>query len=116
MEQMCVVCHDNPSAFLCIQCHKPVCDDCAFKDENGAFCSRDCAANYRSFRQAEARTATCCRIGGLTKLIIVLLVLAAAAVAAWKLDLLPSSVTDRLPGGDQGQGEVRDEGEAGAAP
>jgi len=101
VERICVVCHDSPAAFHCIQCHRPVCDACAFKDENGAFCARECAAKYRSFRQAQARTSRRKRSGGLLTAIIVLVALAAAAVGAWKLGLLPSSLTDRLPGGVQ---------------
>ena len=103
VERMCVVCQDNPAAFRCIQCHKPVCDACAFKDENGAFCTRECAAKYRSFRQAQAGTGRRKRSSGLSTLIIVLVALAAAAAGAWKLGLLPSSLTDRLPGGAQQQ-------------
>ena len=116
MEQMCVVCHDRPAAFRCIRCHKPVCDVCAFKDENGAFCSRECSASYRSYRQAQARTAVAARRrGGLLKLVIVLLIVAAAAYAAWKLGLLPTSVTDRLPAGGQQQQEAPEGQEGGAA-
>ena len=82
MEQMCVVCHDRPAAFRCIQCHKPVCDDCAFKTENGAFCSRQCAGAYREFQQAQGRKAGGKKSGGLLKTLVVLIVLAAIAVFA----------------------------------
>jgi len=92
MEAMCVVCHDQPAAFRCVQCHKPVCDECAFKDDNGAFCSRECAANYRSFKRAETASARR-RSGGLLKTLIILLVLAAVAlVVAWRQGVL------KLPG------------------
>ena len=118
MEAKCVACHDRPAVIRCIQCHKPVCDECSFKDENGAFCSRRCAANYRSWRQAQASAASR-KSGGLLKVIIVLLILAAVALAAWKLGLLPSSVTDRLPDAPgTGQQDVRgpEEGAEQAAP
>ena len=82
MEHMCVVCHDEPAAFRCKQCHKPVCDECAFKDENGAFCRRECAANYRSFKQHKALTRPA-KAGSLLKTIVILIVLAAAAVAVF---------------------------------
>ncbi len=95
MESMCIICHDQPAAFRCIQCHKPVCDGCAFKDEHGAFCSRECAANYRAFYQAQARKSA--RRTGLIKTLIVLIVLGMlAAVVAWKAGLLPRSVEDKL--------------------
>ena len=82
MEHTCVVCHDQPAAFRCKQCHKPVCDECAFKDENGAFCRRECAANYRSFKQAQARTRPA-KAGSLLKTIVILVLLAAVAVAVF---------------------------------
>lgn len=81
MERMCVVCHDQVAAFRCKQCHKPMCDECAFKDENGAFCSRECAANYRSFKQAKARTPAR-KAGSLLRTVIILILLAAVAAAA----------------------------------
>jgi hypothetical protein len=56
-----------------------VCDECAFKDENGAFCRRECAANYRSFKQAQARTRPA-KAGSLLKAIVILILLAGAAV------------------------------------
>jgi hypothetical protein len=55
MESQCVVCHEKVATFRCIQCHKPVCGDCAFKTENGAFCGRECASNYREFARAQGR-------------------------------------------------------------
>ena len=82
MEHTCVVCHDQPAAFRCKQCHKPVCDECAFKDENGAFCRRECAANYRSFQQIQARTHPA-KVGSLLKTIVILVLFAAVAVAVF---------------------------------
>ena len=82
MEHTCVVCHNQPAAFRCKQCHKPMCDECAFKDDNGAFCSRECAANYRSFKQApplEPRG----KAGSLLKTVVILVLLAAVAVAVF---------------------------------
>jgi len=51
----CVVCHEKEAAHRCVQCHKPVCDDCAFKDDQGVFCSRECSAARRSYDQANQR-------------------------------------------------------------
>jgi len=90
MDRKCVVCHDRPATFRCIQCHKPVCDDCAFKTENGAFCGRECATNYREFMRAQASTAK--RSGGLVKPLIGLIILAAIVAAvlyARKQGMLP---------------------------
>jgi len=92
MASNCVVCHERPAAFRCIQCHKPVCDECAFKTEHGAFCSRECAASYREYKQAQAQ-----KSGGkgsvLKPLIGLILIAAIAAAIAWHFGLL-----DRLPG------------------
>ena len=81
MEPKCGVCHDRVAAFRCIQCHKPVCDECSFKDDNGAFCGRDCAGAYRSYKTASASAKAGGR-GGAGTLIVLIIVLAAAAVAA----------------------------------
>ena len=82
MSGTCNVCHERGAEFRCIGCHKPVCDACAFKDANGAFCSRACAAKYRDFRESEARVES--KGGGLGKVILILIVLAAIAAAiAW---------------------------------
>jgi hypothetical protein len=88
-ERMCVVCHDKPALFRCIQCHKPVCDDCAFKTEHGAFCGRPCAGAYRDFQQAQGRRGRVKSGGGLLKTLVVLIILAAIAVfAAIKLGII----------------------------
>ncbi|MFO7958497.1 MAG: hypothetical protein R6X33_15520 [Candidatus Brocadiia bacterium] len=92
MASNCVVCHDRPMAVRCIQCHKPVCDECAFKTEHGAFCSRECAASYRDYKQAQARKSSAGG-GSLLKVLVVLIVIAAIAAAAWHFGLL-----DKLPG------------------
>ena len=90
MEKTCVVCHVEPAVFRCIQCHKPVCDSCAFKSENGAFCSRQCANTYRAYKTApepvRAKGA-----GGIFKLIGAIVVLAVLAWLAWKMDWIPQS-------------------------
>ncbi len=90
MEGKCVVCHDRPMKFRCIQCHKPVCDDCAFKTEHGAFCSRECSAAYRNYRQASGSAPSRRGAGGALKLLIGIIILAAiAAAVAWKMGWLP---------------------------
>lgn len=80
MGSKCVVCHERPAAHRCIQCHKPTCDECAFKTEHGVFCGRECAAQYRDFRRAEGPRVR--KSSPVVKLIIlVLAVLAALGVA-----------------------------------
>lgn len=82
MEKTCVVCHDRPASYRCVQCHKPVCDTCGFKDAQGAFCSRECSADYRAFQETETEEGG----GGLGSLlvkVIILIVLAVVAVAAY---------------------------------
>jgi hypothetical protein len=73
----CVVCHEKEAAHRCIQCHKPVCEECAFKDDQGAFCGRDCSAAYRSYKRADQRAAQASQPHTVR---IVLLVLVIAAV------------------------------------
>jgi hypothetical protein len=90
MDRQCVVCHQKVATFRCIQCHKPTCSDCAFKTENGAFCSRECATNYREFARAQARAPRA--RGGLLKPLIGLIIIAAVAlfvIHKVKPDLLP---------------------------
>ncbi len=92
MASNCVVCHDRAMAVRCIQCHKPVCDECAFKIEHGAFCSRECAASYRDYVRAQAEKRGP-RRSIVKPLIGLLLLIVIAAVVAWQLGLL-----ERLPG------------------
>lgn len=90
MDRQCVVCHQKVATFRCIQCHKPTCSDCAFKTEHGAFCSRECATNYREFMRAQARAPK--RSGGLAKFLIGLIIIALivlAVVWARKQGMLP---------------------------
>jgi hypothetical protein len=83
-EKTCVVCHQNEAAHRCIQCHKPVCDDCAFKDAYGVFCSRECSANNQAYRQEQAREAgKSGAFGGLVKAVLVILLLAVIAGAGY---------------------------------
>jgi hypothetical protein len=87
MDTKCVVCHDKPMRFRCIQCHKPVCDDCSFKTEHGAFCSRECAAAYRDYKLAQAESSG--KGSGALKAVLGLVLLAAIAAAiAWKMGWL----------------------------
>ncbi len=72
METKCVVCHDRPAQFRCIQCHKPVCDECAFKTEHGAFCSRECAAEYRDYKKTAPKAGTAGGSGLFRKLLMVI--------------------------------------------
>lgn len=81
MERKCVVCHDRPLRFRCLQCHKPVCDECSFKTEHGAFCSRECANAYRDFKRSQAPEARR-PSRRVLKLVALLIALAAVALAA----------------------------------
>ena len=85
MERTCIVCHDRPACFRCIQCHKPVCGDCAFKTEYGAFCSRECAGVYREFRRAGIAGRPGRRVGVVRPLIGLILLAIIAAAIAWKM-------------------------------
>ena len=85
MERQCVICHDRQADHQCRQCHKKVCDVCAFKDDAGVFCSRDCAATFRSFMQD--KTGAPAKGGGfvkrLVRLIVILVLLALVAGAVY---------------------------------
>jgi len=84
VEGKCVTCHERPADHRCIQCHKPICDDCAFKDAYGVFCSRECSARHQSFRQEQAGArAKGGPVKALIKLIIVLALLAIVAGAVY---------------------------------
>ncbi len=84
----CAVCHDQVMEFRCKQCHKPVCDDCAFKIEHGAFCSRECAHTYRDFKGDQKPEPRKRRRTSIV-LVAVLLVLAALAILARRMGLVP---------------------------
>jgi len=71
-----VVCHDKEATHRCIQCHKPVCDDCSFKDDQGVFCGRDCAGAHRSYGEADARH----KKSGGKRVVLLILVIAAVLV------------------------------------
>lgn len=49
MAGKCVQCHDREATLRCRQCGKNVCDTCAQKEANGAFCSRECSAKFREY-------------------------------------------------------------------
>ncbi|MFP4176867.1 MAG: hypothetical protein ACOCR1_05050 [Planctomycetota bacterium] len=85
VEAQCVVCHNNKADFRCIECHKPVCDECAFKDTNGVFCTRDCAAKYDSYRKHQPAESTKGSgvMSGLIRKIAFLIVLALAAMGVY---------------------------------
>lgn len=80
MEKQCVVCNDRKATLRCISCHKPICDDCAFKNTNGAFCSRDCSADYESFKKTKTpeKGKGGVLTGVLRKLVVLLILLVAA--------------------------------------
>lgn len=87
MESKCVVCHERPARHRCLQCHKPTCDTCAFKTENGVFCGRECSARYREYKQ-NARASKKSSGGLVRKLVIAVVVLAVAYFAAKHFGLL----------------------------
>ncbi|NLW49655.1 MAG: hypothetical protein GXY85_02270 [Candidatus Brocadiaceae bacterium] len=88
MDKQCVVCHVRPALFRCIQCHKPVCDECAFKTEHGAFCGRNCATAYRDFQKAQGDQPVKKSGGLVTTLIAFLVAVAVLGFVAHRLGLL----------------------------
>lgn len=89
MERSCGVCHDRPFRFRCIQCHRPVCDDCAFKTTHGAFCSRDCATKYGEFKRSQVGQAPRASRSALKVLVLLAILAAAALGAAYALGWMP---------------------------
>jgi hypothetical protein len=86
IEKKCGVCHEQPAAFRCPQCHKPVCDSCAFKTEFGAFCGRQCEAAYREFVQTRRPEPPKPRRSLLKPVVVgllVIIILLAAKKAGW---------------------------------
>ena len=97
MSKMCVVCHTREMTFRCIQCHKPVCDECAFKDANGAFCCRECSASYKAYKDYSPGVEKARPRGSpIVTVLLVVILLAAAAFAAWKLGLIPEATKERI--------------------
>ena len=94
MESKCVVCHEKAAQHRCVQCHKPVCDDCAFKTELGVFCGRECAAKNREYKQHAGPTAR--KKSGLSKIIIVVIILIAAYFVAKQMGFIDKA-RDSLP-------------------
>jgi hypothetical protein len=77
----CGICHLREAAHRCIQCHKPACDECAFKTTEGVFCSRKCATAYREFQAANKPEPK--KKSRLGLIILILVVVAAVAAAAY---------------------------------
>lgn len=96
MSEMCSICHSRSREHKCRRCRSPVCDDCAFKIDLGAFCSRKCANQFRDFHRARARADTGPKVS-IARLIVLLIVAGAIAVlVAWWQGWLPRSWTSRL--------------------
>jgi len=92
MLSKCVVCHDRDAVYRCLECHKPVCDECAFKTDQGAFCSRRCSARYMDFKRAQRPAKPTRKRGHPIALLLVVVALAAITFAvAWRQGWLPSS-------------------------
>lgn len=94
--QLCVICNKNPVQNRCMQCHKAICNACAFKTENGAFCSRKCAATYKDFKEQRTAPARRPRSSLGHKFVVLVCLLIAAAVVAWFMDWIPESTKDKV--------------------
>ena len=111
MEKNCVVCHLRPSLFRCIQCHKPVCDDDSFKDDQGVFCSRNCAAAHRSFKQSSGGSQA--KSGGAGRMLLIIVVLVVIILGAmYAMKLGPFAATE--PAGGQNNGAAEQPADEGA--
>ena len=96
MDATCSFCRNRRAEFKCRQCMTPVCDECAFKIDLGAFCSRRCANQFRDFHRARGRSSSGPRIS-ITRLILLIVVAGTIAVlVAWWQGWLPRSWTSKL--------------------
>ena len=77
----CINHSGRPADNRCIQCHKPLCDDCVIHDEGDAFCSKKCLSRYRTFHRSyeaeHARTPLATIIARIGGALLVLLVVVA---------------------------------------
>jgi hypothetical protein len=104
MESKCVVCHEKTANHRCLQCHKPTCNSCAFKNELGVFCGRECGARYREYKQ-NAGSESSKGMGGLLVKIVILVLIIAAAWYAWSSGILPwGPAAEEGAGGGTGAG------------
>jgi hypothetical protein len=80
VESQCGICHTREGVHRCLQCHRPACDECAFKTVEGAFCSRKCATAYREYHAAtKPEPPKKSRLGTVLLVIVLLVVVAALA-------------------------------------
>ncbi len=85
-QKLCVNHTDRPAAGKCIACFKPVCADCMVSHGGQDYCSRECVENsLKTAKRLEELNAADRRIRRkrLLKKIIFLLILGAAAYAAY---------------------------------
>ncbi len=50
MDKVCLTHRDKVAVAQCHQCHKPVCQMCVMDDPLGKFCSPQCVARYKEFK------------------------------------------------------------------
>jgi len=96
VDEMCSICHSRSREFKCRRCRSPVCDECAFKIDLGAFCSRKCANQFRDFHRARARAEQGNRISVARFILLLVIVGTIAVLVAWWRGWLPRSWTTRL--------------------
>ncbi|HOX40389.1 MAG TPA: B-box zinc finger protein [Candidatus Brocadiia bacterium] len=92
MADTCINHPNKPAMTRCIQCHKPVCDECTVSGFYGSFCSNACQQKYKDYAQrkeAMEQQAQAHKGSGLLGKLIVLAVVIVGCVLAWKLLLTP---------------------------
>ena len=110
VESYCSYCRNRQAEFLCRQCHKPLCDECAFKTDLGVFCNRECANQFRDFHRSAARSKSGSGPGLVRILIYVILLAAVGLAVAWWRGWLPEQIQARI---DNRAGTVREKVEEG---
>ena len=80
-ERNCVRHHDRPAVAQCFQCHRPICEECRFKEARaGVFCSQECYDQHVAY--VGRKQAVIKQGGGLKSMVIGLVFLAAIVLAA----------------------------------
>lgn len=96
----CVICNERQATLKCKQCGKEICNPCAHKDANGAFCGLSCSqqfAQYLDAQEVRSGQAQGKKGGGLLgKVIIIVVIIVIGVAVLWKLGFISKKDVDKL--------------------
>lgn len=49
-DYLCFKHHDRSAIGMCLQCHRPYCEECRTTTPYGAFCTFECSGKYAAFK------------------------------------------------------------------